>query len=163
LPRLHPLLAPMARPVGSGGIGWSCCPGLAGAPQGCEVDAACRGKSESRPRCTVGSEEGRVARHLGSSSAPVNVSPCRLVHFARRHYRLAPVVTTRTVGAGRERRDLQAQVFDCADRSAGLWRLPRGSPTRRPPARRRCGRLGRPCEGLGDALTGINRADTASA
>ena len=43
-----------------------------------------------------------------------------------------------------------------------LRRLPGGSPARRPPARRRCGRLGRPLRGLGDAVTGINRADTAN-
>ncbi len=110
LPRLHPLLAQMARPVGSGGIGLSCCPGLAGAPLGREVDAACRGKSENGPRCAVRVEEGRGARHVGLSSAPANVSPCQLVHFARRHYRLAPVVTTRSAGAGADRRGQLAQL-----------------------------------------------------
>jgi len=91
------------------------------------------------------------------------------VHFARRHYRLAPCsddavgaedpslrqaqAVRRALAQGPERADLSLGVID--ERNVDL--RPRG----RRLAEDEAG-LGARCCGLGDALTGINRADSGS-
>jgi len=91
-----------------------------GAPEGTSADMA-RGErayADRVARSAVSTRGEPVT--WGRHQRQYPPTPCRQGHFARRHYRLAPVVTTRTVGAGRDREACWRSMLDAADRPAFL-------------------------------------------